>query len=58
MIGIPGISKRLFGALADKRINVILITQGSSEHSICVAIELKNAQEAKSAIDQMFCLRN
>ncbi len=54
MVGIPGFSKRLFEALASEKINVILITQGSSEHSICVGIELKNATTAKQAIDQTF----
>lgn len=54
MIGIPGFSKRLFEALAEKKINIILITQGSSEHSICAAIELKNAPLAKAAIDNAF----
>ncbi len=39
MVGIPGFSKRLFEALSQAKINVILITQSSSEHSICVAIE-------------------
>ena len=39
MIGIPGFSKRLFEALANENINVVLITQSSSEHSICVAVE-------------------
>ena len=39
MVGIPGFSKRLFEALANERINVILITQCSSEHSICVGID-------------------
>ncbi len=54
MIGIPGFSRRLFGALADKRINVILITQSSSEHSICVAIDEANTLRAKKAVDQEF----
>ncbi|HEX8356877.1 MAG TPA: bifunctional aspartate kinase/homoserine dehydrogenase I [Segetibacter sp.] len=54
MIGIPGFSKRLFEALAQEKINVILITQGSSEHSICVGIELRNATLAKQAIDKTF----
>ncbi len=39
MVGIPGFSKRLFEALSSHQINVILITQGSSEHSICVGID-------------------
>lgn len=54
MVGIPGFSRRLFGALADKRINVILITQSSSEHSICVAIDEANARRAKKAVDDEF----
>ncbi|SRR5579871_645225 len=54
MVGIPGFSKRLFEALADKKINVILITQSSSEHSICVAIDEKNITQAKIAVDNAF----
>ncbi|MEJ7768550.1 MAG: bifunctional aspartate kinase/homoserine dehydrogenase I [Chitinophagaceae bacterium] len=54
MVGIPGFSKRLFEALAAHRINVILITQSSSEHSICVAIDQNNAGKAKEAIDAAF----
>src|SRR5665647_664073 len=54
MVGIPGFSKRLFEVLATKKINVILITQSSSEHSICVGIDTVNADEAKSAIDEAF----
>jgi bifunctional aspartokinase / homoserine dehydrogenase 1 len=54
MIGIPGFSKRLFEALANERINVILITQSSSEHSICVAINESDTLKAKRAIDTAF----
>lgn len=54
MVGIPGFSKRLFEALSNERINVILITQGSSEHSICVGIEEANTERAKEAVDTMF----
>ncbi|MEO7538903.1 MAG: bifunctional aspartate kinase/homoserine dehydrogenase I, partial [Pyrinomonadaceae bacterium] len=54
MVGIPGFSKRLFEALSQARINVILITQSSSEHSICVAIEEKFADTAKRAVDNEF----
>ena len=39
MQGVPGIAGRLFSALAQGGINVILITQGSSEHSICFAVD-------------------
>ncbi len=54
MVGIPGFSKRLFEALSRARINVILITQSSSEHSICVAIEERSAEKAKQAVDSEF----
>ncbi len=54
MVGIPGFSKRLFEALSNEKINVILITQSSSEHSICVGIEEANADRAKAAIDEAF----
>ena len=54
MVGIPGFSKRLFEALSGKQINVILITQGSSEHSICVGIDEANAAAAKHAVDNAF----
>ncbi|MDD7885699.1 bifunctional aspartate kinase/homoserine dehydrogenase I [Flavivirga sp. 57AJ16] len=54
MVGIPGFSKRLFETLSQEKINVILITQASSEHSICLGIEEKDAHEAKKAIDAVF----
>lgn len=54
MVGIPGFSKRLFETLSQQKINVILITQSSSEHSICVAIDEANADKAKAAIDETF----
>ena len=54
MIGIPGFSKRLFEALSNESINVILITQSSSEHSICVGIESTSASKAKLAVDTAF----
>ncbi|MBA2735154.1 MAG: bifunctional aspartate kinase/homoserine dehydrogenase I [Pyrinomonadaceae bacterium] len=54
MVGIPGFSKRLFDALSRAQINVILITQSSSEHSICVAIEEKFGKTAKDAVDKEF----
>ncbi len=54
MIGIPGFSKRLFEALSNEKINVILITQSSSEHSICVAVNSASAEKAKQAVDAAF----
>ncbi len=54
MIGIPGFSKRLFEALSNEKINVILITQSSSEHSICVGIDAALAPKAKQVVDAAF----
>lgn len=56
MVGVCGIAKRLFGALAEKGINIILISQGSSEHSICVAVSPTVADLAKEAIEKEFAL--
>lgn len=54
MVGIPGFSKRLFEALANASINVILITQSSSEHSISVGIEEHFVEKAKEVVDAAF----
>jgi aspartokinase/homoserine dehydrogenase 1 len=54
MIGIPGFSKRLFEALASAGINVVLITQASSEHSICVGIEEGAVDKARQVVDSTF----
>lgn len=54
MVGIPGFSKRLFETLAQHAINVILITQASSEHSICVGVDESATQKAKAVIDDAF----
>jgi len=54
MMGTPGISGRLFSTLAKEKINVILITQASSEHSISFAIADKDAIRAKSLIEEEF----
>jgi aspartokinase/homoserine dehydrogenase 1 len=54
MVGVSGFAMRLFSALARKRINVILITQASSEHSITVAIAPGDATAAKLLIEEEF----
>lgn len=54
MVGIPGFSKRLFEALANASVNVILITQGSSEHSICVGVDEHASELAKQVVDKAF----
>ena len=54
MVGVTGISMRLFGALARKEINVILISQASSENSISFAIDSQFADLANEAISFEF----
>jgi bifunctional aspartokinase / homoserine dehydrogenase 1 len=54
MVGVPGVSSRVFGALARKSVNIILITQASSEYSICFAIDPKDADKAKAALEEEF----
>ena len=54
MIGVSGSSKRLFETLSNHNINVVFITQASSEHSICIGIQNQDAEEAKQAIDATF----
>ncbi|MDR1416119.1 MAG: bifunctional aspartate kinase/homoserine dehydrogenase I [Prevotellaceae bacterium] len=54
MTGISGISQRLFGALAEAKVNVILISQASSEQSITFAIVPEHVEQAKQAIEHEF----
>ena len=54
MIGVPGTAHRLFGALREENISVILISQGSSEHSICCAIPAAQAARATAVIERAF----
>jgi aspartokinase/homoserine dehydrogenase 1 len=54
MIGVPGTAHRLFGALREEGVNVILISQGSSEHSICCAIPQDQATRAALVVREAF----
>ena len=54
MIGVPGTAHRLFGALREEGVNVILISQGSSEHSICCAIPQEQASRAAAVVREAF----
>ncbi|GHT17198.1 bifunctional aspartate kinase/homoserine dehydrogenase I [Bacteroidia bacterium] len=54
LTGVTGISKRLFGALADAQVNVILISQASSEQSISFAVAPEDATTAQLAVNQSF----
>lgn len=54
MVGVPGIAERLFRALAARRVNVILISQASSEHTICFAVSHADAAAARQALRHEF----
>jgi len=54
MIGVPGTAHRLFGALREEGISVILISQGSSEHSICFAVPEGEATRAERVVQRAF----
>jgi bifunctional aspartokinase / homoserine dehydrogenase 1 len=54
MVGVPGIAERLFRALASRDVNVILISQASSEHTICFAVRAIDAVAATTAVRQEF----
>jgi aspartokinase/homoserine dehydrogenase 1 len=54
MIGVPGTAHRLFGALRDAGISVALISQGSSEHSICFAVAAQEAETAVQVVRRAF----
>lgn len=54
MIGVPGIAARLFGAMNDNNISVVLISQASSEYSICFAIPEEQVEEARKCAEEAF----
>jgi aspartokinase/homoserine dehydrogenase 1 len=54
MVGVPGTAERLFRTLASRRVNVILISQASSEHTICFAVRSADAARAIEAIESEF----
>jgi len=56
MIGVPGTADRLFGALRSANISVILISQASSEHSICFAVPGRMADEVETVVRRAFAM--
>ena len=54
MIGVPGVAQRLFGALREVGVSVIMISQASSEHSICFAVPEAQGAVAKEAAEKAF----
>jgi aspartokinase/homoserine dehydrogenase 1 len=56
MVGVPGVAERLFRALAQRRVSVVLISQASSEHTICLGVRTADSERAVAAIEQEFQL--
>jgi aspartokinase/homoserine dehydrogenase 1 len=54
MVGVPGIAERLFRTLAAERVNIILISQASSEHTICFAVRGPDAARGIAALEREF----
>jgi aspartokinase/homoserine dehydrogenase 1 len=54
MVGVPGIAEKLFSSLRSAGVSVIMISQASSEHSICFAIYEGQAELAKKAVESQF----
>jgi aspartokinase/homoserine dehydrogenase 1 len=54
MIGVPGVANRLFGALREVGVSVIMISQASSEHSICFAVPEAQGELAKKTVEKAF----
>jgi aspartokinase/homoserine dehydrogenase 1 len=54
MVGVPGIAARTFGAVADSQVSVLLISQASSEQSICFAVPNKASQDVIDSLQNEF----
>jgi aspartokinase/homoserine dehydrogenase 1 len=54
MVGVAGIASRTFSCLSEQQINVIFISQSSSEHSICIGIQTKDQEEAVNVLKNEF----
>jgi aspartokinase/homoserine dehydrogenase 1 len=56
MIGIPGVAHKVFGALRAVDVSVVMISQASSEHSICFAVPRVHAELAKKTVQETFVI--
>jgi bifunctional aspartokinase / homoserine dehydrogenase 1 len=54
MIGVPGTAERVFAALRAAQVSVVMISQGSSEHSICCVVRAAQASDARAALEGAF----
>ncbi len=58
MVGVPGVAARVFSALAKEKVNIIMISQGSSEVNISIVIEKGDLERAKKTIAEEFSGKN
>ena len=56
MIGVSGTADRLFGALREASISVMLISQGGSEHSICFAVREQSVDQVRKVVERAFAV--
>jgi aspartokinase/homoserine dehydrogenase 1 len=54
MMGVPGIANKVFGALREVDVSVVMISQASSEHSICLVVPEKQGNIAKETLTKAF----
>src|SRR5690348_16861947 len=54
MLGVPGIAARTFAAVHHEEISVSLISQASSEHSICFSVPEESAKRARKSLEETF----
>lgn len=54
MVGVPGTASNIFATVRDAGVNVIMISQASSEHSICFACKADQAEKAVAALEGRF----
>lgn len=54
LAGVPGVAQRLFGALKEVGVSVVMISQAGSEHSICAALPASQAEVAREAVERAF----
>ncbi|MBD9369072.1 bifunctional aspartate kinase/homoserine dehydrogenase I [Xanthomonas sp. XNM01] len=54
LIGVPGTAERVFAALRTAKVSVVMISQGSSEHSICCVVKQEEAERAQATLIQAF----
>lgn len=54
MVGVPGIASAVFSTVRDAGVNVVMISQASSEHSICFAVKHNEAETAVTVLKKRF----